>query len=150
MFLAMADSKLMLRLVANDLQDLRSATETAFTLVTRFGYSKKLGNVDLSTNYNSLSSETKQEIEAEVRRLVEEARQRATKILTEKRHELELLTKALIEYETLTKEEMEKVLKGEKLDKLVLPPETPLATFRILVGATFWRSLEPVARRRVA
>ncbi|KAL2866560.1 i-AAA protease YME1 [Aspergillus lucknowensis] len=106
--------------------DLRSATRTAFTLVTRFGYSKKLGNVDLSTNYDRLSSETKQEIEAEVRRLVEEARQRATNILTEKRDELELLTKALIEYETLTKEEMEKVLKGEKLDKLVSTPEAPL------------------------
>ena len=99
-----------------------TATETAFTLITRFGYSKKLGNVDLSTNYDSLSSETKQEIEGEVRRLVEEARLRASKILTEKRDELEILTKALIEYETLTKEEMEKVLKGEKLDNYPLPP----------------------------
>jgi ATP-dependent metalloprotease len=95
-------------------------------LITRFGYSKKLGNVDLSTNYNSLSSETKQEIEAEVRRLVEEARDRATKILTERRRELELLSKALMEYETLTKEEMEKVLRGEKLDKLEALPPTPL------------------------
>ncbi|KAL1973378.1 hypothetical protein VTN31DRAFT_6013 [Thermomyces dupontii] len=98
--------------------DIQQATETAFQLVTRFGYSKKLGNVDLQTNYDSLSSETKQEIEAEVRRLVEEARDRATKILTERRTELELLTKALMEYETLTKEEMEKVIRGEKLDKL--------------------------------
>ncbi|KAL4866992.1 hypothetical protein BDV12DRAFT_171980 [Aspergillus spectabilis] len=106
--------------------DLRNATQTAFTLVTRFGYSKKLGNVDLTVNYDGLSSETKQEIEAEVRRLVEEARLRAVNILTERRHELELLTKALVEYETLTKEEMEKVLKGEKLDKLTLPKETPL------------------------
>ncbi|KAL2005805.1 hypothetical protein VTN00DRAFT_10298 [Thermoascus crustaceus] len=106
--------------------DLQQATETAFTLVTRFGYSKKLGNVDLSTNYERLSSETKQEIEAEVRRLVEEARARATKILTEKRHELELLTKALMEYETLTREEMEKVLRGEKLEKLESIPQAPL------------------------
>ncbi|GAB1192229.1 hypothetical protein APSETT444_001418 [Aspergillus pseudonomiae] len=106
--------------------DIQQATETAFTLVTRFGYSKKLGNVDLSTNYDSLSSETKQEIESEVRRLVEEARMRATNILTEKRHELELLTKALIEYETLTKEEMEKVLKGEKLEKLESKASAPL------------------------
>lgn len=94
--------------------------------MTRFGYSKKLGNVDLSTNYNSLSSETKQEIEAEVRRLVEEGRARATKILTERRSELETLTKALMEYETLTKEEMEKVLRGEKLDKLESIPTAPL------------------------
>ncbi|KAK5797826.1 hypothetical protein VI817_004117 [Penicillium citrinum] len=106
--------------------DIQQATETAFTLITRFGYSKKLGNVDLSSNYDSLSSETKQEIEGEVRRLVEEARDKATKILTEKRNELELLTKALIEYETLTKEEMEKVLRGEKLDKLSSSPSAPL------------------------
>ncbi|CRG84789.1 hypothetical protein PISL3812_01985 [Talaromyces islandicus] len=106
--------------------DIQQATETAFTLVTRFGYSKKLGNVDLSSNYDKLSSETKQEIEAEVRRLVEEARHRATTILTEKRNELELLTKALMEYETLTKEEMEKVLKGEKLEKLQSLPAAPL------------------------
>lgn len=108
------------------IQDIQSATETAFNLITRFGYSKKLGNVDLSTHYDSLSSETKQEIEAEVRRLVEEARLRASKILSEKRNELELLTKALIEYETLTKEEMEKILKGEKLEKLSSTPAAPL------------------------
>ncbi|KAL4945374.1 hypothetical protein BDV06DRAFT_219345 [Aspergillus oleicola] len=114
--------------------DIQSATQTALALVTRFGYSKKLGNVDLVTNYDSLSSETKQEIEAEVRRLVEEARQRATNILTEKRHELELVTKALIEYETLTKEEMEKVLKGEKLDKLSLPADAPLKLPEALQG----------------
>ncbi|KAF7717956.1 Mitochondrial inner membrane i-AAA protease supercomplex subunit YME1 [Penicillium ucsense] len=106
--------------------DIQQATETAFTLVTRFGYSKKLGNVDLSTNYDSLSSETKQEIEGEVRRLVEEARERATKILTEKREQLEILSKALIEYETLTKEEMEQVLRGEKLDKMSSAPEAPI------------------------
>ncbi|OJJ49434.1 hypothetical protein ASPZODRAFT_157826 [Penicilliopsis zonata CBS 506.65] len=108
--------------------DIQSATETAFTLVTQFGYSKKLGNVDLSTNYNRLSSETKQEIEAEVRRLVDEATARASKILTEKRTELELLTRALLEYETLTKEEMEKVLRGEKLEKLGSLPEAVISS----------------------
>jgi ATP-dependent metalloprotease len=92
--------------------------------------------VDLSTNYNSLSSETKQEIEAEVRRLVEEARARATKILTEKRKELELLTKALIEYETLTKDEMEKVLRGEKLDKMESNPSAPLKLPEALKAAS--------------
>ena len=61
-----------------------------------------------------------------MRRLVEEARARATKILTEKRNELEILSKALIEYETLTKEEMEKVLRGEKLDKLAISPSVPI------------------------
>ncbi|KAJ5322362.1 ATPase AAA-type core [Penicillium brevicompactum] len=115
--------------------DIQSATETAFTLVTRFGYSQKLGNVDLGSNYDSLSSETKQEIEHEVRRLIEEARSRATNILTEKRHELELLTQALIEYETLTKEEMEQVLKGERLKRLESLPTAPLKLPEVLQSA---------------
>ncbi|KAE8146950.1 AAA+-type ATPase [Aspergillus avenaceus] len=122
--------------------DIQQATETAFTLITRFGYSKKLGNVDLSTNYDSLSSETKQEIEGEVRRLVEEARMRATAILTEKRQELELLTKALMEYETLTKEEMERVLRGEKLEKLESTASAPLKLPEALQAAKLKSSTE--------
>ncbi|RAH71499.1 i-AAA protease YME1 [Aspergillus aculeatinus CBS 121060] len=115
--------------------DIEAATKTAFALVTQFGYSKKLGNVDLMSNYSSLSSETKQEIEAEVRRIVEEARVRATNILTEKHKELELLTQALIKYETLTKEEMEKVLRGEKLDKLETAPAAPIKLPEVLRAA---------------
>ncbi|CAG7937575.1 unnamed protein product [Penicillium olsonii] len=106
--------------------DIQGATQTAQTLVTRFGYSKKLGSVDLHSNYDSLSSETKQLIEAEVRRLVIEATEQAITILTDNRHELELLAKALIEYETLTKEEMLQVLKGEKLKRPEILPSAPV------------------------
>ena len=104
-------------------------------MVTQFGYSDKLGNVDLATEYDSLSSETKRAIEAEVRRLIEEARHRATNILTEKRAELELLTKALIEYETLTKDEMERVLKGEKLEKLEIIAKAPIKLPETMIKA---------------
>lgn len=72
-----------------------------------------------------------------MRRLVEEARDRATNILTEKRNELELLTKALIEYETLTKDEMELVLKGEKIKKLESYPSAPLKLPEALQSANF-------------
>ena len=115
-------------------------------MVTQLGYSKKLGSVDLLSNYDALSSETKQEIEAEVRRLVDEASNRATKILTERRKELEILTKALLEYETLTKEEMEKVLRGEKLDKLE-PIAQPAITLPEALIAT---GLKPSAGDRAA
>ncbi|KAK2734816.1 hypothetical protein FQN55_002511 [Onygenales sp. PD_40] len=115
--------------------DLQQATNTAFSMVTQYGYSKKLGSVDLLSNYDTLSSETKQEIEAEVRRLVDEASQRARTILTERRKELEILTKALIEYETLTKEEMERVLKGEKLEKLELISKAPIILPEPLMAA---------------
>jgi len=91
-------------------------------MVTQFGMSAKLGNVDLNSNHNRLSSETKQLIESEVRRTIEDARVRATNLLKERRNELELLAKALIDYETLDKEEAYKVIKGEPLEgKPIMP-----------------------------
>ncbi|KAJ5054653.1 uncharacterized protein L3040_000919 [Drepanopeziza brunnea f. sp. 'multigermtubi'] len=95
--------------------DLQTATQVAYSMVTMFGMSDKLGNVDLASNHNTLSAGTKQTIESEVRRLIEEGRERATTLLTSKRHELDLLAKALIEYETLDKDEAFKVIRGEKL-----------------------------------
>ena len=90
------------------------------------GFSDTLGNVDLNTDYKSLSSETKQQIEHEVRRLVEEGRERATKLLTAKRKELEIIANALVEYEALTLDEMQKVLRGEKLQKVSALPNIPI------------------------
>lgn len=77
-----------------------------------------LGNIDLATDYSSLSPSTKASIESEVRRFVEEGRQRATTLLTERRSELEILAKALVEYEVLSLDEIQRVLRGEKLQKL--------------------------------
>jgi len=79
------------------------------------GFSDKLGDVDLASDYSHLSSETKQLIESEVRRMIDEARLRATKLLTERRKELELLAKGLVDYEVLDLEEIHKIIKGEKL-----------------------------------
>ena len=98
--------------------DVSAATQTAYDLVTRFGYSPKLGNIDLASNYRDLSAGMKMQIEEEVRDIVEAGRQRADTILREKRKELELLKEALLEYETLTRDEMLKVMKGEKLQRL--------------------------------
>lgn len=105
--------------------DVQSATRYAYDLITRCGFSPKLGNVDLASDYNNLSSETKQEVEREVRAVVEAGRERADKIILEKRKELEALKDALMEYETLDKEEVLKVIRGEKLKRI--PPE-PMGT----------------------
>ncbi|CAG8957926.1 hypothetical protein HYFRA_00000268 [Hymenoscyphus fraxineus] len=115
--------------------DLQGATQIAYSMVVNCGMSPLLGNVDLSSNYSNLSATTKQLVESEVRRIIEEGRIRATKILTEHRKELDLLAKALIDYETLDKVEAFKVIRGEKLEgkpvtsgvgikvpKLELPP----------------------------
>merc|ERR1712000_250588 len=98
--------------------DVQQATRTAYHLVTQCGFSPKLGNVDLHSDYNNLSSETKQEIEREVRDIVEAGRERADKILKDKRKELEALKDALLEFETLDWEEIMKILRGEKLKRL--------------------------------
>jgi ATP-dependent metalloprotease len=95
-------------------------------MVTRFGMSPELGNVDLASNHDMLSAGTKQLIENEVRRVIEEGRVRATKLLQNKRKELDLLAKALVDYETLNKEEAFKVIKGEKLEGKTIMPAGPM------------------------
>ena len=91
-------------------------------MVTQYGMSDKLGNVDLSSNYDNLSTATKELIEQEVRRIIDEGRIRTTALLQNKRKELELLAKALIDYESLNREEAFKVIKGQKLEgKMIMP-----------------------------
>lgn len=71
--------------------------------------------MDLHSRRDKLSAGTKQMIEQEVRRLIEESRVRATTLLETKRKELDNLAMALVDYETLNKDEAFKVLDGAKL-----------------------------------
>ncbi|KAF4555922.1 putative peptidase family M41 protein [Elsinoe fawcettii] len=107
--------------------DIQGATQIAYMMVTRAGMSSSLGNIDLSSDYSRLSSETKQKIEDEVRRMIDESYQRAKKLLTDNRQKLDLLAAALVEYETLDRREMEAVVRGEKLGekKMRGDPEAP-------------------------
>ena len=106
--------------------DLQKATSIAFAMITRMGMSDEIGNVDFYSNYSRLSSDMKMNIEKEVQRVLEGGRRRATELLKERRKELDLLAKALIENETLNRDEMEKAVRGENLpDKLKTPPSLP-------------------------
>ena len=87
-------------------------------MITRNGMSPTLGNIDLASGYEGLSPTTKSQIEMEVRQLIEEGHARARKLLESKRSELDILAKALVEYEVLSLDEMKKVLRGEKLAKM--------------------------------
>jgi len=108
--------------------DITGATRIATMMVTRAGMSDVIGNIDLNSDYNRLSSQTKQRIEDEVRRMIDESYARAKKLLTENREKLDRLAWALVEYETLDKNEMEAVVRGEKLPKRMLKadPEVPV------------------------
>ena len=92
-------------------------------MITQCGMSENLGQAYFASHYDTLSSETKQQIELEVKKLLDDSRQRATKMLNEHREELDILAKSLVEYEVLTLDEVEKVLRGEKLQKLSSAPK---------------------------
>ena len=105
--------------------DIEQATNLARAMVTRWGFSEELGTVMYGDNNQDevflgysmgqqkiLSEATAQKIDEEVRRLVETGLAEATKIITEKRQDLETLAKGLLEYETLTGEEIVNLMKG--------------------------------------
>ena len=118
--------------------DIEQATRLARMMVTRWGLSEELGTVSYGENQDEVflgmsvsrtqnaSEATVQKIDSEIRRLVEEGYNQATKILTEKRADLEALAKGLLEYETLTGDEIVDLLKGKKPNReSVLEPTTP-------------------------
>lgn len=105
--------------------DLKQATAVAFAMVAQFGMSAKLGQMEYATRYEHLSSETKAQIESEVQGMLNESYERCRKLLMSRRKELDRLAQALVEYETLDKAEVERVIRGEKLtDRIALPKNT--------------------------
>lgn len=97
--------------------DLKAATQVARAMVTSFGMSDVIGPVQLSENWNDWSASTRHNAEQEIRNLLLDSESRTRKMLKEKDLELRRLAQGLVEYETLDKEEMEKVVRGEKLTK---------------------------------
>lgn len=95
-------------------------------MVASLGMSKQLGHMDYASRYDTLSSETKAQIETEVQRLLDESYERCRKLLTDHRKELDLLAQALVEYETLDKDEVIKVIRGEKLTDRISIPRGPM------------------------
>jgi len=118
--------------------DIQQATKMAKAMVTQFGYSDELGTVAYGDNQEevflgmsmgrqqNVSESTAQKIDAEVRRLVDEGYEAARRILTEKKKDFETLAQALLEYETLTGEEITDVINGKKPNReSVLEPTGP-------------------------
>ncbi len=118
--------------------DIEQATRLARMMVTRWGLSDELGTVSYGENQDEVflgmsvsrtqnaSEATVQKIDSEIRRLVEEGYNEATKILTEKRADLEALAKGLLEFETLSGDEIRDLLDGKKPNReSVLEPSTP-------------------------
>ncbi|MFH1157794.1 MAG: ATP-dependent zinc metalloprotease FtsH [Pseudomonadota bacterium] len=109
--------------------DIKMATEMSRRMVMEWGMSDEMGPINYGADreevflgysmgqHKSMSSATANKVDAEVKRIIDEAYARARKTLGDNRHELEALAKALLEYETLNGDEIPLVLKGEKLQR---------------------------------
>ena len=121
--------------------DIEQGTKLARMMVTRWGFSDELGPVAYGDNgdevflgyqvsrQQSVSEETSRKIDGEVRKLVEAGLAEAKQILTEKRADLEVLAKGLLEFETLSGDEIKDLIKGKRpVREAVIEPSAPRST----------------------
>jgi len=110
--------------------DIQQATRLARAMVTRWGYSDVIGPVDYGSDQGDvflgqqlmqsshISEETSRKIEEEVRKLIEQGKEDARRVMTEARAEWEAVALGLLEYETLSGDEIAALIKGT-------PPSRP-------------------------
>ncbi len=116
--------------------DIRMATGLAKAMVTKWGFSEKLGKISYGEDdgevflgqqimrSSSVSGSTAKIIEEETKRFVDEAEATARAILTKYKKEWEAVAEGLIEFETLTGEEIEGLMNGKRPERPD-PEETP-------------------------
>ncbi len=116
--------------------DLEKVTSTAKQMIMRFGMSEKLGPRVLGRNHDmpflgremgnepDYSEEIAREIDDEIRRVIEEAHDTATRVLRENIDDLHRISMILIERETIDKDQFERLLAGES-EEAVFPDESP-------------------------
>ncbi len=121
------------RVTTGAADDIRRATMLARRMVTEFGFSEKLGPLRYSENEEevflghsvtqrkNVSDATAKLIDEEIRRVVDEGEQTARGILTERLDELHALAKGLLEYETLSADEIRRIIKGERIVRETSP-----------------------------
>ena len=102
--------------------DIQMASQLARAMVMRWGMSDKIGNIDYAEAHEgysggtpgfSVSAKTKEIVETEVKKLIDNGYKVANKILLDKKDEFERLAQGLLEYETLTGDEIKRVMKGD-------------------------------------
>ncbi len=102
--------------------DIQQASSLSRAMVMRWGMSDRVGNIDYAEAHEgyqgntaglSVSAQTKELIEEEVKRFTDQAYERAYQIIEDNKEEFERLAQGLLEYETLTGEEIERVMRGD-------------------------------------
>nr|WP_194298799.1 ATP-dependent zinc metalloprotease FtsH [Acetobacter fallax] len=117
--------------------DIKMATDQARRMVTEWGMSEKLGMIAYGDNgqevflghsvtqSKNVSEETAREIDAEVKKLIDAAYARARTLLIDHIDELHRLAESLLEYETLSGEEIRQILRGEPIERVEVDDAMP-------------------------
>ncbi len=118
--------------------DIERATGMARRMVTRFGMSEKIGLIAIGDadhevflgreimNRRDVSEHTAELVDDEVKRILDEAHERARTVLEANRDLLERIAQALLERETLDRDQIGKIGRGEELPPLEMPVPEPL------------------------
>jgi cell division protease FtsH len=135
--------------------DLKAATHLARMMVTQFGMSDELGPLSYAENeqevflghsiaqVKNISEGTASKIDAEVRRIVEGAHARARRILEDHADQLHRIAAALLEFESLSGEEIGMVLRGERIARPDLDDAKPAKPRMPPAGTKSGPDLEP-------
>ncbi len=114
------------KVTSGAVSDIQNATQLARAMVMQWGMSDKLGRVRYQGNEQevflghsvtqtvNMSEQTAELIDSEIRGLIEDGERTARRILTEKREDFETLAQALIEFETLSGDEVKDLLAGRR------------------------------------
>jgi len=117
--------------------DIKMATDQVRLMITEWGMSDKLGLIAYGgnsqevflghsvTQQKNLSEETAREIDREIREIIDRAYAKARRVLTENIEELHRLARGLLEYETLSGDEIRTVLRGEPVIRKVVDEPAP-------------------------
>jgi cell division protease FtsH len=116
--------------------DIQMATAFARSMVTEWGMSEKLGPIRYNENQQevflghaitqrqNMSEETARLIDEEIRRIVTEGERKAWEVLSANKEKLEAVAEALMEYETISGDEVMAVMRGEKIVRVSDDEET--------------------------
>ena len=116
--------------------DIKHATDIVRRMVTEWGMSDALGPLTYGepsgevflgysvTQHKNMSEATSEQVDKEVRRLADEAYARAKKILTKHKKDLIKVAEALLEFETLSGDEIRDIINGKKIERPEIAPRT--------------------------
>jgi len=135
--------------------DIKMVSDTARRMVTEWGLSEKLGFLAYSADeqevflgrsvaqQKNISDSTAKIIDEEIRKIIDDAYIDSQKILKKKKKDLDLIAKALIEFESLSGDEIKDIIGGKKIDKkdldILIKKDTKKPKFKSSVPANSGR-----------